>query len=194
MNYGKLGLGALSAAIVMFIIGGLFFATPLRGLGQGNLPNLQAAEVQRTLAANLPATGTYIVPDGGTQEQTVMYGQGPIATIHYNTDGFAAMATGSLLGGFILYLIVALVIAGGLWAIERQVTDFASRARIVIALSIAAAAYAHLKMPLFYHHGWGHYVFAFLADSLTLIAGGLIIVRWFLPRRAAAPADAPVDV
>lgn len=194
MNLGKLIIGALVAAVAMFIIGALFFATPLAGLGQGNLPNAQAADVQRALAANLPSTGTYIVPDGTTQEQTVMYGQGPIATVHYNVNGFAAFDAGALAGGFVLYFILALVIGGGLWAIERQVVDFPSRARIVIALTAAVAAYAHLKMPIFYHHGWGHYIYMFVADTVTLAAGGLVIARFFLPRRAPAPGDAPVDV
>ncbi|MFN3945714.1 MAG: hypothetical protein ACK4K7_12380 [Allosphingosinicella sp.] len=194
MNLGKVLIGAVAAAFAMFIIGALFFATPLRGLGQGNLPNAQAAEVQRTLAANLPNTGTYIIPDGGTQEQTVMYGQGPIATVHYNTDGFAAFDAGSMAAGFVLYLLIALFIAGALWLMERQVRDFPTRAKVVSVLAVAASAYIHLKMPIFYHHGWGHYVYFFVADALTLSAGGLIIARWFLPANRTAPADAPTDV
>lgn len=194
MNIGKILLGALVAAVAMFIIGAIFFATPLRGLGQGNLGNTEAAQVQSALAANLPRTGTYLIPDGGTQEQTVMYGQGPIATVHYNTEGFAAFDAGSMLAGFVLYLIVALLIATALWSIERQVRDFTSRAKVVAVLAVAASAYIHLKMPIFYHHGWGHYFYFFVADALTLAAGGLIIAKWFLPRNRAAPADAPSDV
>jgi hypothetical protein len=194
MKMGKVLLGAVAAAVAMFVIGAIFFATPLRGLGQGNLANAEAAEVQGALAANLPRTGTYLVPDGGTQEQTVMYGQGPIATIHYNTGGFAAFDAGSMLLGFILYLVVAILIAAALWAMERQVRDFTTRAKVVAVIAVAAAAYIHLKMPIFYHHGWGHYVYFFIADAVTLAAGGLIIARWFLPRHSAAPADAPTDV
>jgi hypothetical protein len=194
MNVGKLLVGAIAAAAAMFLIGALFFATPLRGLGQGNLPNQQAAEVQRTLAANMPATGSYVVPDGGTQEQTVMYGQGPIALVHYNVGGFPAFDAAAMLGGFILYLLVALWMAAALWAVERQVRDFATRLRIIALFAVAFAAYAHLKMPVFYHLGWGHFVYLFVADALTLIAGGLIIARWFLPRDRSAPADAPTEV
>lgn len=195
MGIGRVILGAMIAAVVMFILGALFYATPVRGMGQGNVPDQQAAEVQRALAANLPETGTYIVPDASTDAQTVMYGQGPIATIHYNTGGFASFDSTAMLGGFILYLVIALLMAGALYAVERQVHDFASRARVVIGLVVMASAYIHLKMPIFYHHGWGHAIYAFVADAVTLGLGGLIIARFFLPHhRTQAPADAPTDV
>lgn len=191
---GKVLLGAIVAAVAMFIMGFIFFATPLASLGHGDLANAQAAEVQSTLARNLPETGTYLVPSDGTPEQTVMYGQGPIATIHYNTDGFASFDPGAMLAGFILYAVVAFFIAGALWAVERQVRDFGSRAKVVVALAFAAAAYIHLRMPIFYHHDWSHAVYFFIADAVTLAAGGLIIARWFLPRARSAPEEAPRDV
>ncbi len=191
---GRTLIGALAAAVAMFIIGAIFFATPLASLGHGGLPDTEAAEVQRALAVNLPETGTYVVPSDSTAQQTVMYGQGPIATIHYNTDGFATFDAGSMLVGFILYVVIAFFIAGALWAIERQVHDFASRAKVVVALAATAAAYIHLRMPIFYHHDWAHAIYFFIADSVTLGAGGLIIARWFLPRARSAPADAPQDV
>jgi hypothetical protein len=195
MAMGRVIIGALVATLVMFILGALFYATPLRGMGQGNLPDQQAAEVQRSLAANLPQTGTYIVPDASTDAQTVMYGQGPIATIHYNTGGFASFDSSAMLGGLILYLVIALLMAGSLYAVERQVHDFASRARVVVGLVLMASAYIHLKMPIFYHHDWGHAIYAFIADAVTLGIGGLIIARFFLPRHsAAAPAEAPSEV
>ncbi len=196
MGIGRVIIGALVATVVMFLIGALFYATPLRSMGQGNLPDQQAAAVQSVLGANLPETGTYVVPDASTDAQTVMYGRGPIATIHYNTDGFATADTTSMLGGLILYLVVALLMAGSLYAIERQVHDFPSRARVVIGLVLMASAYIHLKMPVFYHHGWGHAIYGFIADVVTLGIGGLIIARFFLPyhRAPAAPADAPTEV
>ena len=79
---GRVIIGAAAAAIAMFIIGFLFFATPLVKLGTASLDNAQAAAVQQALAVNLPRTGTYFVPGADTPEQTVMYGQGPIATVH----------------------------------------------------------------------------------------------------------------
>src|SRR5688572_5485871 len=55
-------LGSAVAAIAMFIIGFIFFATPLQGLSVARIDDAQAAAVQRALAVNLPRTGTYQVP------------------------------------------------------------------------------------------------------------------------------------
>ncbi|QPQ54861.1 hypothetical protein IC614_11160 [Allosphingosinicella flava] len=176
-------LGSLAAAIAMFIVGFIFYATPLVRFSYATLGNTQAATVQQALAANLPKTGTYFVPNPDeSSEQTVMYGQGPIATIHYNRGGFAAMDTGALVGGLVLNFIVALLIGSALIGIDARVPDFASRARLVLIFSLAASALMHLGGPLFYHHDWPHAIYAFIADAATLAVAGLVIARWFLPR------------
>ena len=187
-------LGSAVAAIAMFIIGFIFFATPLQRLGVASIDDAQAAAVQRALAVNLPKTGTYQVPGTNTQAQTNMYSQGPIATVHYNTGGFAATDTTALVIGLIFNFIVALVIGLGLMGMGPRVPDLASRGRVAVLIAVAAAAYTHLGEPIFLHHDWGHFIYLFVADALTLAAAG-IIVAWFMPGpRAVAPADAPTDV
>jgi hypothetical protein len=65
---------------------------------------------------------------------------------------------------------------------------------VAVLVAVAAAGYTHLGEPIYLHHDWGHFIYLFVADGLTLAAAG-IIVAWFLPGvRAAAPADAPTDV
>lgn len=191
---GRVLIGSVAAAIAMFIIGFIFYATPLHRIATGSLENAQAASVQQALAANIPGSGTYHVPSTVTPEQSVMYGQGPIATIHYNIKGYSAADTASMMGGLLLNFVTALLIGTALIGIDRRVPDFGSRARLVVLFSIAASAYMRLGHPIWYHHDWGHFIYLFIVDALTLAAGGLIIARWFLPRVKAAPAGAPTDV
>jgi hypothetical protein len=174
-------LGSAVAAIAMFIIGFIFFATPLQRLGVASIDDAQAAAVQRALAENLPKTGTYQVPGTNTQAQTNMYSQGPIATVHYNTGGFAATDTASLVTGLILNFIIAVLIGLGLLGMGQRVPDLASRGRAGV-FAAAAAAYIHLASRSFLHHDWGHFIYLFVADALTLAAAG-IIVAWFMPGR-----------
>jgi hypothetical protein len=187
-------IGAVPAAIAMFILGFIFYASPLAGLATKSVDNTQAAQLQSALGANLPASGTYQVPDAATPEQTVMYGQGPIATVHYNTSGFSPVSTGSLVGNLVLNLVVALLIGAALIGIDRRVQDFGSRARVAVIIAVASSAYIHLVEPIQYHHDWGHFIYRFIADSVILSAAGLIIARWFLPHARSAPAHAPTDV
>ena len=188
-------LGAALAALAMFFIGFIFFGPlGLLDLAVGNIDDAKAGAIQQTLAANLPHTGTYFVPMAeASAAQTVMYGQGPIATIHYNTGGFAATDTTSLVGGLVFNFIIALLIGLALLGIDRRVPDFASRARVAVIIAIAATAYTHLGEPIYYHHDWAHFIYLFIADGAAIAAAGLI-VAWFLPVPRAAPADAPTEV
>ncbi|MGZ8311270.1 MAG: hypothetical protein ACXWU2_14365 [Allosphingosinicella sp.] len=188
-------IGSAVAAIAMFVIGFIFFGPlGLSNLASVNVDDTQSATVQQTLAANLPRTGTYFIPNAErSPAQTVMYGQGPIATIHYNTGGFAANDTTQLLGGLVFNYLVALLFGAGLLGIHRNVVDLGTRARVAVIIAVAATAYTHLGEPLYYHHDWPHFIYLFIADGVALAAAG-IIVAWFLPVSRAAPAEAPVDV
>jgi hypothetical protein len=182
MNMGRLIIGAIAAAAAMLLIGGLFYASGIQSIAFRALDDGRAAAVQQALAANVGAeTGTYVVPDTGTAQQTAMYGKGPIATIHYNYRGFAAGSGAEILNLVVLDLLVALLMALGLAGLARRGADTSAIERLVICFAIAASAYIHLKEPVFLHHGWWTFIYQFLADALTLALGGFIIARWFLP-------------
>lgn len=183
-------IGAAIAAVVMFIIGFIFFATPLNKLGTGTLDNLRAAAVQQAMAANIPSTGTYSVPSADTAEQTVMYGRGPIATIHYNLRGFSVADPSVMVVGFIHMLIVTLLMAVGLFTVSRYVPSFGEQVRLLVLGVIGAAVFMRLGEPIWYHHDWGHAIYAFVADSVSLIVAGLVILK-LLPRASATAETAP---
>lgn len=192
---GRVIIGAVAAAVAMFIIGFVLYATPLSKLAYASLDNPGAAAVQQSLAVNLPKTGTFAIPGMDTPEQTIMYGRGPIATIHYNTHGFSAADPGTLAAGFAFEFVIALVMGAALAGIAGHLPGFAGRARAVVLFSVAASAFIHLGEPIWYHHDWPHFVYLFVADALALSAGGLVIARWFLGGiRPARAIDAPSDV
>src|SRR3546814_8710898 len=85
-----------------------------------------------------------------------MYGQGPIATIHYNISGFPAMDSGALLGGFIHMLVVTLLMAAAVYFLSRHVAGFSERVKMLVLAVLAAAIFMRLGDPIWYHHGWGH--------------------------------------
>ena len=187
-------IGSAVAAIAMLIVGFLLFATPLNGIGTKNVANPQAAQLQSALAANLPGTGTFAVPDPDTAEQTVMYGNGPIATVHYSARGFAAGDPTMFVWGLLLNFFTAMMIGFGLIGIDRRVPDMGSRIRLVVPFAIGASAFVHLGRALYLHHDWGNVIFSLFGDALALAVGGMI-VAWFLPRHLrAAPEDAPAEV
>ena len=190
-------IGAIPAAIAMFLLGFILYASGLQKIVTGSVEDAPAAAIQQSLMTHLPRTGTYVVPDASVSpDQASQYSQGGIATIHYNTGRYATMSPASLVLGLLLDFIVALRIGAALIGIDRRVPDFGSRARVVVIVAVAASAYINLLGPIFYHYGWAHFIYRFLADALVLSAAGLIIAKWFLPHHShsAAPADAPTAV
>ena len=189
----KLAIGSFVAAIAMFVTGFIFFATPLQFLATGpTLAQPQETKLQAALGANIPATGTYFVPQATTAEGAILYGKGPIATIHYNSGGFSAEDPGVILKGFIQELIICLLLAGALSTLDRRIPDFASRARIVVLFSLAASGLVTLGNPVWYHHDWVYAIYTFIAYAAMLIVAGLVIARWFLPVAAEMPAPSVV--
>ncbi len=187
-------LGAFVAAIAMFVTGFIFFATPLQFIATGPSLTPQAqAEMQAALARTLPETGTYAIPDASSQEGAIMYGKGPIATVHYNRGGFSPEDPGVIIKGFIHELIVCLMLAFALSALDRRVPDFASRARIVVLFSVASSALITLGEPIWFHHDWRNFILEFIGNATMLSVAGLIIARWFLPVAAEMPSPAVVQ-
>ena len=188
----KLAIGAFAAAIAMFITGFIFFATPIGMIAYSTANETQNATVQAALAANLPQTGTYMVPNPSTQSGTTLYGQGPVATVHYNSKGFSLSDMSGIGYGFVQELIVCILLAAALSTLDRRIPDFASRAQIVVLFSIAASGMINLGNPVWLHHDWSYWIYSFVAESAMLIVAGLVIARWFLPVAAQMPAPSVV--
>jgi hypothetical protein len=189
----KLLFGSLAAAVAMFLTGFLYFAGPLATLGYTSANEIQGAAVQSVLAANLPMTGTYLVPDPSTQSGTTLFGKGPVATVHYNSSGFAVDSPDGMLPGFVLYLVVAFFMAGALSQLDRRVADFKSRAVIVICFAFASSTLIVLGDPIWLHTDWRYAIFTFIGDVLMLSVAGLILARWFLPTKAELTEPLPVQ-
>ena len=103
-------IGGLVAGVVMFFIGFVFWGTPLSEVAFNKANDTDSAVVQTALAQSLTrtGTGTYLIPTPSTPQGTVLYGRGPIATVHFNTGGFAANDLSMMVPGLIFALISGL--------------------------------------------------------------------------------------
>ena len=194
-------IGGLVGGIIMFLTGFVFWATPLGEIPFHQAGDSQNAAVQLALSQNLTPTGTgaYMVPAHTTAAGAVLYGQGPVAIVHFNTSGFSPDDMSMLLPGFIAAVVSGLLMAGGLAAVGGGGRRFSSVARLVVLFSLGITIWTILAQPIFSHFGWGYWVYSFVAESTGLILAGLVIARWFLPGAAVAaapepPAEAPVEV
>ncbi len=186
-------IGGLVAGIIIFVVGFIFWATPLGELAYSKADEAQNAAVQASLAQNLTAsgTGTYIIPAHNSAAGAVLYARGPIATVHFNTRGYSPDDMSAILPGFIVAVVAGLLIAFGLAAVGGR--SFGDLARLVVCFSLGFTVWEYLGSPIFNHYGWGYWIYTFVAESASLILAGLVVARWFVPHHAraeSAPAGA----
>jgi len=185
-------IGSIVGGLAQWIVGAIFWGTPLGKLAFRVADDAANANVQQALAQNLTptGTGTYYVPWPDTAQGTVLHGKGPVALVHFNTSGFPIMNGTSLIEGLILSIVSILLIGLALHAIAARVQDFTSRAKIVILFAVAATLYFTIAEPVFnYYLPWGYFVYLALSQLLGLIAGGLVLVRWFMPKPVIASGE-----
>lgn len=177
-------IGSIVGGLAQWLVGFLFWGTPLAGLAFKVAGEAQNAAVQAALAQNLTTTGTgtYFVPWPDSASGTILHGRGPVALIQFNTQGFPTMEPGALLGGLIASIVTILLLGIALYAIADRVTDFASRAKLVVLGAVAATLYFVWSVPIYnFYLPWPYHVYSGIADLLGLVAGGLVLARWFLP-------------
>ena len=190
----RTAIGGLVGGIIIFVMGFIFWGSPLGNIPFSSTGHAQAAAVHTAMAQNLTqsGSGTYLIPDPRTREGASLYTDGPVATVSYNTSGFAPEDMSMLLPGFVLAVVAGLLIAFGLAAVGGGGRSFANVARLVVLFTLGFTAWECLTNPIFMHADWRFWIYSFFAESVSFIVAGLVIARWFMPHyRPVAAEPAP---
>lgn len=181
-------LSGLLGGLAMWLVGFIFWGTPLSALALHGVADADAGAVQAALAQHLGAggTGTYWLPSPGTAAGTEMVGRGPNALVHFVNSGLAVPDGGSLIGGLVLGIVCALLLAFAMRAMPTHATP-AARMKLVAMLAVAFTAYSDLGQPIFNQLGWGYFVYLWISEVASWMAAGAVIA-WLLPRPTLPPA------
>jgi hypothetical protein len=182
----RMVIGSVLGGIAMWLVGFLFWGTPLSRFALTIADEPANAAIQSALAQHLGSTGTgaYPVPWPGTPAATVLYGQGPTAMVFYNSSGFPVFDSAALIGGLVLAIICALLIGTALYTLSGRVTSFADRVKLVILFALAATLYTDIGQPIYNHMPWSYFIYLWLSNVVALVVAGAVIARWFLPQPA----------
>jgi hypothetical protein len=186
----RIVIGSIVGGLAQFFVGFVFWGIPfLSRIAFTVAPDPQNAAVQTALAQNLTATGTgtYYIPWPDSAQGTVLHGRGPVALIFFNTNGFPQMDPSSLVVGLVLSIVTILLLGIALNIIAARVTDFLSRAKIVVLVAVATVLYFTLSAPVYnYYMPWGYWIYLALSQLIGFVVGGLVLVRWFMPHGVKA--------
>ncbi len=178
---GKLVIGSLVAAVVMFLLGFVFYGL-LMHLGWSTAPEATQLAVQEALKA-LPGSGVYTIPAEGSDALAAATAAGPVAQISYHAGGVKMVDPVIFAGGYVHMAVSVFLVGLLLWNLRDRVATFAERAQVVVAIAAIFSVYIHLAAPIWYHGDWRNALYLCLADTVIYVAGGLIVAKWFLPRR-----------
>ena len=180
----RLVIGSLMAAVVMFVLGFLFFG--VLGMQAYSSATTEASmAIQTAMEDNLARTGTYMVPSGEEAWMT-----GPSAIVDYVAAGDAPANMGlTMAEGFVHMWVSALLLGFALAAVGG---DAGNRSRVALWVGLAAAVFMHLGDPIWYGFDWRNSLFVFVADGVMFIAGGMVLAWWLAraPKTSVAPAPA----
>jgi hypothetical protein len=183
----RIFIGAIIGGLVQFMIGAIAWATPLGRLAFVGASDSTAADLQAALGRNLTPTGsgTYFIPSPETAEGTVMLGKGPVALIMFNTAGFPVMDPMALLTGLGLSVAMLFLIGVALSMID----GFAQRMQALVLIAVATTLYFIFAVPVFNSYmPWAWWIYLGAESLIALIAGGFVMLRWFMPRPASVTA------
>jgi hypothetical protein len=178
----RLVLGGLLGGLAMWVVGFLFWGTPLSRIALSRTDDATSAAIQQTLAQQLGpiGTGAYAIPWTGTPAGTQLYGHGPTAMVFFNSNGFAIPDTGALIAGLVLAILCASLLAFAIRTVAGGM-GFAQRLWLVGIAAVAVTAYSDLGQPVFNHMPWGYFVYLWISDVASWVAAGAVIA-WALPR------------
>lgn len=175
----SLPVGALVAAIVMFVLGFVFFGL-LGSMLAAPLDPARASAIQALLAEQLNATGDYMVP---ADEESWM--RGPSAIVKFVVAGGTNSMPVAMGLGYLHLVVSALIMGLGLRAAGG---DAGRRMSVAFWYGLAATVFMHLGDPVWYGFAWRTTLIKFAFDGIMFIAGGLVLARWFTAERAAPAA------
>jgi hypothetical protein len=168
--------GSAIAAILMFALGFVFYATPLQTIAFATADPAVIERVQATMAA-LPKSGAYLIPDTAQPGGKAAYASGPIGLLQVVKSGYPAFDPTVLMAGFTHYFVSALLIGLALRSVAGQLDGAQTRA-VLGWMILACAAFNLLSNPVWYRLDWTYALYNFAANIVILMAGALVVARW----------------
>ncbi len=87
-----------------------------------------------------------------------------------------------MIGGFLHMLVVGLLMAVGLYTLSLYIPTAGERLRLLVLGVVGAAVFIRLGEPIWFHQDWGHAIYLFVADCVSLIVAGLVILKLLPPQ------------
>lgn len=178
---GRLLVGSLVAAVAMFLIGFVFYGTPLFSNAYKTAPFETQMTVQEAMKG-LPASGTYFIPTGVDEAAMTAHRAGPTAMLRVNLQGSEMVDPMAMVKGFVHMAVSAFLLGLLLLRVAPKIWNFGERMAIVVTASLAIVVFVRLGEPIWFGGDWTFTLYVAVVDLISLSAAGFILAKWFLPK------------
>jgi hypothetical protein len=174
----KLILGSLLAALAMFVLGAVFWMSPLPYGVFSQTADDQAAG--QALLQHFPESGNYYVPghynDAAKLES--LHSAGPVAFVALHREGGPAMDPKYLGLGFLQYFVVMLLAGSILRRVGSALPTYGSRVWLVTLIGVIVGILGDLALPIWWRAPWPFFVVIAAYGVVSTMVGGLVLSKF----------------
>ena len=169
---GRVVLGSFVAAIVCFVWGAVFWMSPLSDGAHARAPDGPAVADQ--LDAQLPETGTYLIPQPSVEreEQNRRQEEGPVMMIHFQKHGVDAMSAQTFVGGFMQMWATFFLVGLLMWMVVGRLPTWSDRTGFVAVFGMALVLWTRLGDIIWFHIPSEFTTMVGIYDLLAFVLGG----------------------
>ena len=181
----KFVLAPALAALAMFVLGTIFWMSPLPYMTLSSTANDDAAST--ALGKIFPTTGFYLVPGphGEPKEIEAIYARGPIAFVHFVKEGFPMMEPSTFVKGYIHYFVIAVLLMIMLTKANALFDTFMCRVKFSTFIGVLGAVAICFSDPIWWHHTWGWHAMGALYTVLEFATAGAVLAKFSMPSASA---------
>jgi len=172
-------IGILLAAVAMFLWGFVFYGSGLLELHHGVSAESEVL-LADALRKQLPDSGYYMIPDPRNAPETLgeRMKAGPFARIHLHAGGVAFGDPQVMARGFLHMLFTCVLLSLAMWLVARDSPEYMDRLKIGFLFGLAAAVFAHLGGPIWWHETWGQALKLTLYDCVAYTLAAAILAKF----------------
>lgn len=176
----KLVPASFTTAIVLFLWGFLFWATPLPYTQLPTSPD--DATLTSALSTNLPQSGTYLLPSPllDDDERMRLQAQGPTAMLFFRSEGTPSIGVTMALG-FLHMWITALALALLTKLLLRSLPRFWKRVMTITLIGVIVVFWSRIGPVIWWHHPADFQLITSLYDLGSWFLAGLITSMFIKP-------------
>jgi len=102
--------------------------------------------------------------------------------VRVNKGGFPVFDPTALLAVYALMAVSVFMFGLALFLLRHRLPTFGDRAILVGWTVLGAITLNTLGDPIWSRVDWAYSLYVFVGNTIVLVAGGLVLARWFVPR------------